>query len=164
MDAIEALKTRRSIRAYTAAPVSREMIEKIVDCGRMAASARNLQPWEFVVVTERGKLQWLASIAQFGKHIGTAGACILVFCETSSRWYLEDGSAATQNMLVAAHALGLSTCWVDGDKKDYAETVRREAGAPERYKLVSMIPVGYPAESTQAPKRPLAEVLHWERF
>ena len=53
MDAIEALKTRRSIRGYTGKPVSRETIEKIIDCGRLAATARNLQPWEFVVVTER---------------------------------------------------------------------------------------------------------------
>jgi nitroreductase len=163
MDAIEALKTRRAIRAYTAKPVSREMIEQIVDCGRLAATAKNLQPWEFVVVTERRMLQRLAEVADYGKHIASAAACILVFCGRSN-WYLEDGAAATENMLLAAHAYGLGACWVDGDKKPYAETVRREAGAPEGYKLISMIPLGYPAESPQQPKRPLSEVLHWERF
>ena len=163
MDTIECLKTRRSIRAYTAAPVPREMIEQIVDCGRMAASARNLQPWEFVVVTDRQRLQRLAQLADYGKHIAGAAACILVFCGPST-WYLEDGAAATENILLAAHALGLGAGWVDGDKKQYAESVRREVGAPEHCKLISMIPLGYAAESPEKAKRPLAEVLHWERF
>jgi nitroreductase len=163
MEAIEALKTRRSIRAYTAQPVSREMLEKIVDCGRMAATARNLQPWEFVVVTERSTLAWLAGLADYGKHIAGAAACILVFCRPST-WYVEDGAAATQNLLLAAHAYGLGTCWVDGDKKKYADTIRRKVGAPDDCKLVSMVPLGYPAESREQTKRTLAEVLHWERF
>jgi nitroreductase len=163
MDAIEALKTRRSIRAYTGAPVSREMIEQIIDCGRLAATARNLQPWEFVVVTERDMLRRLAELTTYGKHIASAAACILVFCGPST-WYLEDGAAATENILLAARALGLGTCWVDGDKKPYAETVRQLAGAPQGHKLISMIPLGYPAESPQQSKRPLSQVLHWERY
>ena len=72
-------------------------------------------------------------------------ACILVFCGNGT-WYLEDGAAATENILVAAQACGLGSCWVDGDKKPYAETVRQEAGTPEGYKLVSMVALGYPAE------------------
>ena len=163
MDAIEALKTRRSIRAYTGEPVAREVLQDIVDCGRLAATARNEQPWEFVVVTERRMLDRLGALASYGKFIPGAGACIVVLCK-QGLWYLEDGSAATQNILVAAHAHGLGSCWVDGDKKPYAEDVCKEVGAPAGYKLVSLIAVGHAAETQNPRKRPLSEVLHWERF
>jgi len=163
MDAIEAIKTRRCIRSYTAEPVAREVIEDIVDCGRLAATARNDQPWEFVVVTKRDALQKIASLADFGKFIADAAACVVVLCK-SSLYYLEDGCNASQNILLAARAHGLGACWVAGDKKAYAEMVRNEVGAPDGYKVVSLIPLGHPAESPHKSKRPLTEVLHWEKF
>ncbi|MGA2085220.1 MAG: nitroreductase family protein [Terracidiphilus sp.] len=163
MDAIEALKTRRSIRAYTAEAVTRNVIEEMVDCARLAATARNEQPWEFVVVTEREALGRIAGLADYGKFIADAAACVVVLCK-DTKYYLEDGSAASQNMLLAATAHGLGACWVAGDKKPYAETVRKLVGAPEGYKVVSLVPFGYPAESPPKRKRPLAEVLHWEKF
>jgi len=163
MDAIEALRTRRSIRAYTAEAVARNVIEEMVDCARLAATARNDQPWEFVVVTEREALGRIAGLADYGKFIADAAACVVVLCK-DTKYYLEDGSAASQNMLLAATAHGLGACWVAGDKKPYAETIRKQVGAPEGYKVVSLVPFGYPAESPHTRKRPLAEVLHWEKF
>jgi nitroreductase len=163
MDAIKALKMRRCVRAYTAEPVARDVIEDIVDCGRLAATARNEQPWEFVVVTERAVLRRIADLADYGKFIAHAAACVVVLCK-ETKYYLEDGCNASQNMLLAATAHGLGACWVDGDKKAYAETVRKEVGAPKGYKVVSLISIGHPAESPQQPKRALAEVLHWEKF
>ncbi|MGP8175391.1 MAG: nitroreductase family protein [Terracidiphilus sp.] len=163
MDAIEALRTRRSIRAYTAEAVARNVIEEMVDCARLAATARNDQPWEFVVVTEREALGRIAGLADYGKFIGDAAACVVVLCK-DTKYYLEDGSAASQNMLLAATAHGLGACWVAGDKKPYAETIRKLVGAPDGYKVVSLVPFGYPAESPHTRKRPLAEVLHWEKF
>ena len=72
MDAIMALKTRRSVRTYERLPVPREIIEDVIDCGRLAASANNVQPWEFVVVTEAGMRRRLADIAEYGKFIAEA--------------------------------------------------------------------------------------------
>jgi nitroreductase len=163
MDAIEALKTRRCVRAYTAEPVARDVIEDIIDCGRLAATGRNRQPWEFVVVTEREVLRRIADLAEFGKFIAQAAACVVVLCK-DTMYYLEDGCNASQNMLLAATAHGLGACWVAGDKKPYAEAVRKKVGAPEGYKVVSLIPIGHPAESPHKPKRTLTEVLHWEKF
>ncbi|MGA3263572.1 MAG: nitroreductase family protein [Terracidiphilus sp.] len=163
MDAIEVLKTRRCIRAYTAEPVARNVIEDIVNCARLAATARNEQPWEFVVVTEREALRRIASLTDYGKFIADAAACVVVLCK-DTKYYLEDGCNASQNMLLAATAHGLGACWVAGDKKPYAETVRKEVGAPDGYKVVSLVPFGHPAESPQQPKRLLTEVLHWEKF
>lgn len=163
MDAIEALKSRRSIRSYKPEPVPKEIIEDLVDCGRLAPTARNEQPWEFVAVTDAATRKRIAAEAEFGKFIADAPACIVVLCE-NTQYYLEDGSAATANILLAARAHGLGSCWVAGDKKGYADRVREIVGAPKGYRLISLIAVGYSAEEPRPPKRSLSEVLHWERF
>jgi len=163
MDAIEVLKTRRSVRAYRTEPVPRRIIEDIIDCGRLAATAVNIQPWEFVVVTEPAMLRNIADITDYGKFIAEAPACVLVLC-VETKYYLEDASAATENILLAARAHGLGSCWVAGDKKDYAPDICRLVGAPRGYNLVSLIPIGHPAETPEPTKRPLAEVLHWEKY
>ena len=163
MDAITVLKTRRAVRAYTGEPVAREILEDIVDCGRLAASAINIQPWEFVVITDRAMLARVAAIAEYGKFIAQASACILVLCR-DTKYYLEDGSAATQNLLLAARAHGLGSCWVAGDKKPYAETIRELAGAPAGLRLVSLVGLGRTTEKPAPEKRPLADVLHWEKY
>jgi len=163
MDAIEALKTRRSVRAYRSEPVPRQIIEDIVDCGRLAATAINVQPWEFIVVTEPKMLRIIAETTDHGKFIAQVAACVVVLCR-DTKYYLEDGSAATQNILLAARAHGLGSCWVAGDKKPYASDICHLVRAPQGYKLVSLVPMGYPAETPVQTKRPLADVLHWERY
>jgi nitroreductase len=163
MDCIEVLKTRRSVRAYTGEPVSQEAIEDIIDCGRLAASAINIQPWEFVVVTEKEMLRAIARATDYGSFIAQAAVCVVVLSK-DTKYYLEDGCNASQNILVAARAHGLGGCWVAGDKKPYAAKIRQLVGAPEGYKLISLLSIGHPAEDPQKDKRPLAEVLHWERF
>jgi nitroreductase len=163
MDAIECLKTRRSVRAYAGKPVPKDVLQSIVDCGRLAASAINIQPWAFVVVQDAETLGRIADATDYGKFIAQAGACIVVFCQ-DGKYYLEDGSAATQNILNAACAHGLGACWVAGDKKAYADTVRDMLGCPTDYRLVSLVPVGYPAQNPSPAKKPLSEVLHWEKF
>jgi len=163
MDAIEVLKTRRSVRAFERGPLPRKTIEDIIDCGRLAATAVNIQPWEFVVVTVPETLRSLAETTDYGGFIADAPACVVVLCR-GTKYYLEDGSAATENILLAARAHGLGSCWVAGDKKPYAAEICRLLGAPPGYKLVSLIPIGYPAESPEIAKRPLSDVLHWERY
>jgi len=163
MDAIVALKTRRSVRAYERRPVPRDIIEDVIDCGRLAPSANNVQPWEFVVVTEAGMLRRLADRADYGKFIAEAPVCIVVLCR-DSKYYLEDGCAATQNLLLAAWARGLGSCWVAGDKKPYAGEIRSMVGAPEGYRLISLVALGYPAETPRKSKRPVSDVLHWDGY
>ena len=89
--------------------------------------------------------------------------CVVVLC-SDTQYYLEDGSAATENILLAARAHGLGACWVAGDKKPFASEICRLVGAPQNFKLVSLIPLGYPAESPEMTKRPLSAVLHWEKY
>ena len=164
MDAIEVFKTRRAVRAYKAEPVPRRIIEDIVDCGRLAATAINIQPWEFVVVTDPKTLRRVAETTDYGKFIAGVPVCVLVLCQ-DTKYYLEDGSAATENILLAARAHGLGSCWVAGDKKPYAAEICRLMGAPQGYKLVSLIPDGLsgggPGTNQAAPVRrsALGEVL-----
>ncbi|HIJ65892.1 MAG TPA: nitroreductase family protein [Candidatus Hydrogenedentes bacterium] len=163
MDAIEALKTRRSVRAYKPDPVPADVIRDIVDCGRLAATAINIQPWEFVVVTDAAARQRIAATSDYGKFIADAPVCIVVLSK-DTKYYLEDGSAATQNILVAARAHGLGSCWVAGDKKTYAAKIPKLVGAPKGYRLIALIAIGYAAAVPKPEKRGLAEVLHWETF
>ena len=164
MDALTAIATRHSTRAYTSKGVPKEQLEKIVDAGRRAATARNFQPWEFIVVTDADTRKKLADLAESGKFIAQSPACIAVFCK-DTKYYLEDGCAATQNILVAATAMGVQSCWVAGDKKPYCGAIADLLKVPAGYKLISLIALGY-AESPgkPTPKRPLNEVMHWEKF
>ena len=163
MDALEAMRTRRSVRVYDTRPVPREHLEALVDCGRLAATARNEQPWEFVVITDAVTRRRIAALTDHGRFLADAPACIAVFCR-DGKYYLEDGCAATQNLLVAARAQGLGSCWVAGDKKEYVERVRDLLGVPGDCRLVSLVAVGYPGAIPQPAKRRLDEVLHWERY
>lgn len=164
MQTQEALKERRSVRTFNAKPVPSNLIEIIIDCARLAPTARNVQPWDFVVITKKETLKLLGSIAETGRFIAESPCCIAVFC-SDTKYYLEDGCAATVNILIAAEDLGLSACWVAGDKKPYCDKVRDLLGAPEDYKLVSLIPLGYSDDKSVMPsKRTVKELLHWERW
>jgi nitroreductase len=166
MDTFEAIKRRRSVREFKADGLSRELLEQIIDAGRFAATARNVQPWVFIAVTEKELLKRLAALADNGRFMAGAGAVVAVFCE-DTKYFLEDGCAATQNIMLAACALGIGSCWVAGDKKPYCAEVSAMLGLPGQFRLVSLIALGYPKGSgafKAAEKKPLKEVLRWEKF
>jgi nitroreductase len=164
MDALEALKKRRSIRTFNAKSVSPNLIEELIECARLAPTARNVQPWKFVIVTKEETLKEIGSLADTGRFIKDSNCCIAVFCQ-DTKYYLEDGCAAMENILLAAASLGLASCWVAGDKKPYADQVRQLLGVPSGFKLVSLIPLGYSdAKLFLPPKKSLKEVLHWEKY
>lgn len=106
----------------------------------------------------------LGEIASTGRFIKDAAACIVIFCQ-DTKYYLEDGCAATENILLAAASFGLGACWVAGDKKPYVGELSRFLNAPLDLKLVSLISLGWPKqEIKQVRARSLLEVLHWEKF
>jgi len=161
---LQMIKNRKSQRTFLDKPVEREHIEQIIECARFAATARNVQPWEFIVITGKETKERMAELAPNGGFMARASVCIAVFCQ-DTKYYLEDGCAATENILLAATALGLGSCWVAGDKKPYTEDIRRMLSVPADYRLVSLIALGYPEQQIAPPvKRSLSEVLHWEKF
>ena len=163
MDLFTAIESRCSIREFENKPVPRNMLEKLVDAGRLAATARNIQPWKFVAVDDVPLKKQIAQSTDTGKFIEQAGACIVVLCE-DTKYYLEDGSAATQNILLAATESGLGTCWVAGDKKPHAQVIAKLIHAKETEKVVSIIAVGYPkGQTSRKEKKSLKDVLFWNK-
>lgn len=164
MDALKVLTRRRSIRTFLRRPISDDCLKKIVDAARLAPTARNIQPWEFITVKDP---QVLGSLGQVtspnGALLSKAAACLVVLC-SDTKYYLEDGCAATVQAILAAAALGIGSCWIAGDKKDYCELVKNLLGVPAGFKLVSLVALGYPGESPEPAKRALNEVFHRERF
>lgn len=164
MDTFDAISKRASVRGYQSRPIEKALLEKLVDAGRRAPTARGVEPWEFVVITDKKTLQDLGTIANTGSFIKGAASCIAIYCK-DTKYYLEDGSAATENILLAAADLGLGACWVAGDKKPYVGEVSKLLGASGDLKLVSLISLGWPkTETKQVKNRGLEDVIHWEKF
>jgi nitroreductase len=165
LDAIGCIKARRSVRNYENRPIAKDIIEDIIDCARLAPTAVNMQPWEFVVVTNSETKAKIAQAATYGKFIADSGACIVVCVERSSKFPLEDCCAAVENILISAKAHSLGSCWVAGWKRPYSGEISSLIGLPENIEIVALIAVGYPkSEPKSPPKRKLSEVLHWEKF
>lgn len=166
MDFLEVIKTRRSIREYSDKEITKEILERIVDAARFSPTARNVQPWEFVVITNTLTLKKLSELAENGRFLAQAKACIAVFC-SDTKYYLEDGCAATNNILLSATSLGVGSCWIAGDKKPYCAEVAKLLSVPQTYKLISLIALGYPKSEASfhiAEKRDLKELIHWEKL
>ena len=161
MNALEAIRKRRSVRKYTGEPIPRKDLEKIVDAGRLAATGSNRQPWDFVVVTDQAMVERLKVAAEWMEK---AAAIIAVVMDPSSRWWVEDGSAAVENMLIASTALGYGSCWLEGYTLPHEEEFKELLGVPKEKRLLTLVPIGVPAEEPTREKRSLKEVLHWERY
>lgn len=164
METFDSITKRVSVREYQTKPIEKALLEKLVDAGRRAPTARAVEPWEFVVIQNRETLNKLGQIANTGSFIKDAASCIAVFCQ-DTKYYLEDGCAATENILLAVQDLGLGACWVAGDKKPYVNEVAKLLNVPEDLKLVSLISLGWPKkEIKQRKARSLSNVIHWEKF
>ena len=173
MDVFEAIKTRRSIRAFTEEEVSDEEIEKILDAARWAPSAGNIQPWIFVIVRDPKRKRRLSEAALNQLFIEEAPVVIVVCAdqERSGRVYgrrgsdlycIQDTAAAIQNLLLAARALGLGACWVGAFNED---AVRHVLNIPAGVRPVAIIPMGRPAVKPRAVfKRSLNEIVRYESF
>ncbi|OVE75500.1 nitroreductase family protein [bacterium F11] len=166
MDIFDAIKKRRSIRDFSPDTISNDQLSQMIDAARYAPTARGIEPWEFVVVKNKETLGKIGELADHGRFIAKATACVVVYCK-DTKYYLEDGSAATQNILLAATALGIASCWVAGDKKEYCPQLSALLKVPPHFKCISLVALGYPPSTKLfrvADKRKTAEVLHWETF
>ena len=173
MEVFEAIKKRRSIRAFTNEDVSKEEIEKLLNAARYAPSAGNIQPWEFIVIRDSRTKHRLSVAALDQTSIEEAPVVIAVCANEvlSARRYgqrgatlycLQDTAAAIQNMLLAAYALGLGTCWIGAF---HEEDVRETLNIPRGVRPVAIIPVGHPAEKPETRfQRALNEIVRYETY
>lgn len=162
MDIFETIQKRRSIRDFTGDPIPTDDIKKIIDAGRLAPSGNNKQPWDFIVVTDKTIIQELSKAASWSAK---AGALIAVVMDPATKYWVEDGSAAIENMLLAATALGYGSCWLQGNAKPHEAAFKRLLKIPQHLNLLSLIPIGVPtAWPASKQKKPLDEVIHWETY
>jgi nitroreductase len=169
MDALEALMTRRSVRAYTTETVSDDRLLKILAAGMQAPSANNLQPWHFVVVRQREQLDALAGVLPFGKMLGQAPLGIIVCADVGLQpragYWAQDCAAATQNILLACHALGMGAVWIGVYPRDERVAALREIlSLPASITPLCAIAVGWPAEHPAPVDRFRPDRIHEERW
>lgn len=165
MEAMEAILGRRSIRSYQAREVPEEVLNQVLQAGRWAPSASNFQPCKFIVVRDPKVKGDLARTATYGKFLTEAPLAIAVVVDPwSSNHPVEDGAAATLNMLLAAYAMGLGSCWIGVYNSSYEDKARKVLGIPDDRRLLSIIALGYAAESPGSSRVELAQLVCYERY
>ncbi|MGC8911350.1 MAG: nitroreductase family protein [Nitrososphaeria archaeon] len=172
MDVFEAIEKRRSVRKYLDKEVPMKLILKVLEAGRLAPSAHNSQPWHYIIVTDSEKRK---KIAESGKWAGFLKntPVVIVGCgdpEASPNWFVVDVAISMQNMVLEATELGLGTCWVGSFDQD---TVKKLLNIPEKYKVVALLALGYPADGieiaskilhTLRPRKRLQEIYSVNEF
>jgi len=163
MDLIDAIRARASVRSLEPADVTDEELGQILDAGRRAPSGMNVQPLQYIVIRDRATLERLGKVQGF---IADASVAIAIVADPGqSKFWLEDASAAAENMLLVIAALGYGSTWVEGTLLRREEWAKELLGVPDHMRLIILLPIGKPAGSpAQAAKKPLAELVHHERY
>jgi len=169
MELEEAIKKRRSVRAYKAETVPEDKLKKALEAGRLAPSASNLQDWKFVVVKDAEKRKQLATAANEQSFVGEAPIIIVAISLNPERImscgvpsYAMDLAIAVDHMTLAATDQGLGTCWIGAFSQ---KEVKRILNIPEQYKVVTLLPLGFPAdEPERKTRKSLEEVICYDTF
>lgn len=157
---LDAISARTSIRAYQDRPVGADTVELLLRAAMSAPSARNRQPWAFIVVDDKALLRQLADSLPYAQSAAAAPMAVVV-CgvltesqgATNAGWWVQDAAAASENLLLAAHAVGLGAVWTGVySYEDRVRAVRNVLGLPRHVVPLNVIPIGYPAENP-APKQ-----------
>lgn len=164
---LQTIFARRSIRKYTGEPVSEEAIEILLKAAMAAPSASNRKPWQFVVVTNRETLDALAEAHRHGKMLFEAPLCVAVSGDLTEmeRFWVQDCSAATENLLLAATALELGSVWLGVYPRDErVAAVRQILALPDHITPLSLVSIGHPAEEKEPRTQYNEARVHRERW
>ncbi len=166
MDVLKAIRERRSVRKYTSDPVEGEKIDKCLEAARWAPSASNKQPWHFIVVKDETTREKLAKMHPYGKFMTESPVVIVVLGdpERHPKYYLSDPAIATQNLLLAAYAQGLGTCWMGVRGASFEGEIKELLDVPERMSIVCCVSMGYPDESPTSSRRAREDIVSYEKF
>jgi nitroreductase len=163
-DVFETVRTVLAVREYQDKDVPADLVQRIVEAGRLTASSMNLQPWHFVVVQKRERLGELGGLVPTGPYVAGAAFAIVVGYETESRFGVSDASRAIQSMILTAWSEGVGSNWTGFSGLDQ---VRRWSGLPDSYEVLAVVPFGYPKGSPgqgRKNRKPLSETASSERF
>jgi nitroreductase len=160
----EAVRTVLAVREFQNKPIPEEVLRRIVESAHLSASSVNLQPWHFVLVTDREVLRQLGGLIKTGRYIAGAGAAVVVAYERHSEYGVSDASRAIQSMILTAWGDGIGSNWTGWVGM---EDVRETVGLPDRYDVIAVVPFGYPKRALgkgKKKRKPIAEVVSAERF
>jgi nitroreductase len=158
------IKSRHSVRKFKPDAVEDLAIRDAIECAARAPTAMNIQPWLFGVIKNKEILSKIADLTDNGKFIAVSPLCFAIFGEKKEKYYLEDCCIATENLIIALQAYGITSCWVAGEKKPYAEAIRNLLGVPEKYTLVSLVAAGWPAEISMTGKKEMKHIVFYDEF
>lgn len=170
MEVADAVKVRRSVRAYDPKEIPADVLERILEAGRISPSANNTQPWHFIVIKDAEKRKVLSK-RTWTKFL-TESPVVIVGCgdeKKAEEWYVIDVSIALQTMVLAATSEGIGTCWIGDFDED---KVRDLCKIPEKFRVVCLIAMGYPREKFDLSKvftagkrrKALTEIVSYEEF
>lgn len=164
MDVYQAIQTVLAVRSFQDKPVPADVVQRVIEAGRLTASARNAQPWYFIVVDDKNTLTQFGAKAQTGPYIAQAPVAVVVVVE-KGQFGISDGSRAIQDMLLTAWDAGVGSNWVGfAGGLDWAKPM---LGIPDNLDVLAILPFGYPAESIGRGKKnrkPLEAVAFHGRF
>ena len=167
MDILEAIFTRRSIRKFTGEPISDQDMEMVIRAGFQAPSAHNYQPWEFIILRDKSNMERIAKVHTYAKMLPNAEAGIIV-CgdmnkQTMTGFLIEDCSAAIQNILLAAHGIGLGAVWCGLYPVTHlTHEVAKVCSLPEHIVPVGLVVIGHKGEERKKEDRFNSAKLHYE--
>ncbi len=163
MEFFEVVRKRRSVRSYQKVNIPKEDILKILEAGVLAPSGRNIQPFEFIVIDDEDLIEKLGEIAPFIKE---ASVIIGIIADPSqSKYWLEDISATTENMLLAIEDLGYASCWVEGYLLPKEEWAKKILGIPENKRFIIILPIGKAYQIPQKKeKKKISEITHYNKY
>jgi nitroreductase len=167
MNVLDAIRHKRAIRNFTPQPLPDGALTTILNAGRRAQSSKNTQPWHFIVVRDRDTLRTLSTLGTFAGHLaGAAAAVVIATPDPASRWsVMFDAGQSAAYMQLAAWDLGIGSCLATLYEPDQARDL---LGVPADLHLRAALSFGYPAETQPPPKRagrrPMADVVHYERW
>lgn len=162
MELLKALKTRRSIRAYTDKVVEKEVLEEVLEVARIAPSAANKQRWKFVII-EKDRVKEFVPLCKDQKFVGEASN-LIICCATDkeSKWADVDVAIAMDHMTLRAHDLGLGTCWIGAF---YPEEVSNAIELPQEAKVVAILTLGYPAkDGVMRDRKAMDEIISYNTY
>lgn len=169
MDVLQAIFTRRSIRRYTGAPISEEHMEALLKAGSCAPSAHNLQPRHFIVIKNPATLEYIAEMHPYAKMLPQAGCCIIVCgddeVQKTKGLLVEDCAASIENILLAAHGIGLGAVWCGlYPVPELTKIIATTAKLPENIEPIGMVVVGHKVEAKEPSDRFDKARIHYDQW
>jgi len=165
-EVLNAIKNRRTIRKFKPNPIDEEKLQMILEAGRWAPSFSNLQPWKFFVTKDQNLKNELDKASKESVlHLGINEAPLVILVCVDRRidplHAIEAGAAAAQNIALAGHSLGLGVGWIGVWGTEAETAIQKLFQLPETIRVVSLLPIGYPAESPQGNRKPLKEFIQF---